>query len=358
MSSSLINDDGTIPSGLRIDIMRHCMENKKLLEDASHYKTYVGTGTKDENDVAITDSININNGYIQVPVEGGITNKFLVSNNFSTSHNYEFTVGRAVTSMESRQMSTLKGAKGILGDSSLFSHNIFTSHTSIVMWAALLRFANLRYLTVEISGNEEPSFYSYTYFVFNYDHTVDVKIINNRDFYIAAKEKGYYVYKIAKYDPNNLYFIKSSSGDADYEFLDVYSEYGLIHEIYLKFPSFNINTFKLGVFSSKFLDCDFIPLGYANVSEPNIGETNWVRFESMIFSEPVNTTSLSYYVSNIQRYIVELKVGLTGFARYTRFNHIYLVKDEAYTTKNLVASSSENAHYMILYKVIDANTTT
>ena len=371
------NGNGTIPSGLKINVMRHCMENKELLSTGGSHTTYVGTGDADSDGVAITAAFDLTSYVMSAKGAGNTCNiesSDIDSKNFERRA-YELSVHNAIQMNETEQFSSLRGMFGILGRHRdiLRTTKLKMSpnfNTSWMMYAGLLRFNQLRFITIEIVdlAVEEFSLQN-TYFVLSYGGGCD-KILYTESQFTTAKNKNYIIYKMPKFNKDNLYFITAPShyvvnqdlsiDDSDYEFLDVYSDYDFIRTIRCHYTDSQLSEgVEIGYFSSNFMDSNYISLGYTSIV-PNLSGTNYVQFEaSETWEEDPRRYNSKYVYHGFQtRYII------VGYHQYDSsigedtffFSEIKKILHDSISAIDL--TDPINPHYMIVFKVVEHNTTT
>lgn len=284
---------------------------------------------------------------------------------------YEFTVKNATTVNETEQFSTLKGMKGILAGADMTHKIIEKKLTSyFLLYVGIIRFSSLRFINITFATGAPGDFSpEKTYFVFNY-RGGNIKILHTQEQFSDALESGGIIYEMPiKYNNDNLYFIASPDSfnpgtgereDSDYTFLDVYSEYDFINFIQKNFD--NPDQLTIGYFSSSFLDCSYTSLGYSCV-------TNGVRdliFEGKEGTNEWRTTGGSYYKGYQRIYTVRGINSPTGSLatdiNVFSFLDIFKEEESAYPREvpyehrvSLKANSTQQPHYMIVYKLINKN---
>lgn len=376
------NEDGTIPSGLKINIMRHCMENKDLLSAGVSHATYVGTGNVDADGVAITAAFDLTSYVTSTKGAGNtynIESSDIDSKNFERNRIYELSIQNAMQMNETEQFSSLRGMFGILGrDMNISTATQFIKmspnfNTSWMIYAGLLRFDQLRFITIHkiVDPVAEEFSLQNTYFVLSYGGGCD-KILYTESQFTIAKNKNYTIYKMPKFNKDNLYFITAPShyavnedlsvDNSDYEFLDVYSDYDFIRTIRCHYTDSQLSEgVEIGYFSSNFMDSSYISLGYTSLAPTEyLYNGGYVQFEaSETWEEAVrryNNKNMCYGYQT--RYII------VGYHQYNssidkntfRFTEIKKILHNSQMPIHLTDSTSP--HYMIVFKIVEHNTTT
>lgn len=344
------NDNGTIPKGLRIDIMRQCMENKGLLTDNQDgINTYMGTGEITKDGVSITKAVDIKDGYFKcttdiLPIsQGGIED-----NNFE-NRVYELTVNTTLHSRGTKQFSSMKGTKGIFGTSQNIGVQgdkvINPYQKNIFINIGLLRFFHRTYY--EIRQITTVSFSSdYIYFIPYYRGGCSAKILTSREEIQEALNQGFEIYEAEGYDDEALYFMVTADGDCDCTVLESYNKESFIQEIIKNklYPSFN----KILYFSVS-NNTNYLPMGYSQLYNGSSCKYQFEYIKSTL-ETPVSAAN-SRYTGYTERYVVEGEVMTQTTYRFTKIQKY--IDYDTNTAYDLVADSESQAHYMILYKIIE-----